>query len=61
MGLYGLAETLCMTVTRLKEEMTWVEYLGWVEFYKERDRKQDADSGNLLAMDPDDIMRKFGG
>jgi len=61
MGLYGLAETLCMTVTRLKEEMTWVEYLGWVEFYKERDRKQDADGGNLLAMNPDDIMRKFGG
>jgi len=60
MGLYGLAETLCMTVTRLKEEMTWVEYLGWVEFYKERDRQKDADSGNLLAMDPDDIMKRFG-
>ncbi len=49
-----------MTVTRLKQEMAWSEYNGWLAYFAEKDRKQEAASGNLMAMDPDEIMRKFG-
>ena len=48
-----------MTVTKLKEEMTWGEYQGWIAYYEEKDRKQEAESGNLMAMETDDILQRF--
>jgi len=50
-----------MTVTQLKREMTVTEYFGWLAYYAEKDRRQEADSGNILAMSPEDIMGKFNG
>ena len=50
-----------MTVTKMKSEMSATEYFDWILFYKERERKQDANSGNLLAMNPEDILGKFNG
>ncbi len=49
-----------MTVTRLKEEMTASEYLKWLAFYAQRQRQQEADNGNLLAMNPEDLVKRFG-
>ena len=37
------------------------EYHGWLAFFEERQRKQEADSGNLLAMDEDDMVSKLTG
>jgi hypothetical protein len=56
-----MAETLGMTVTQLKREMTFNEYKGWIAFYAERDRQKEVQNGNLLAMNPEDILGKFNG
>lgn len=50
-----------MTVTRLKQEMSSSEYYGWIAYFNEKNRRQDAESGNLLAMNPEDIMGKLNG
>ena len=49
-----------MTVTRLKEEMTFSEYQGWIAYYAEKDRQKEAESGNIMAMNPDDMVKGFG-
>jgi hypothetical protein len=49
-----------MTVTKLKGEMSATEYFGWIEFYNEKKRKEEAASGNILAMNPDDLVKGFG-
>ena len=50
-----------MTVGQLKENMTWVEYQGWIAFYAEKKRRQEVADGNLMAMDSDDqILGAFG-
>ena len=48
-----------MTVTRLETEMGAAEYLGWIAFYSERNRKQEAERGNLMAMDEDEIVARL--
>jgi hypothetical protein len=37
------------------------EYLGWVAFFDEKDRKQEVKKGNIMAMRPEEIARQFGG
>ena len=49
-----------MTVTKLKGEMSATEYFGWIEFYNEKKRKEEAAKGNILAMNPDDLVKGFG-
>lgn len=57
MSVYQLAENLGMTVTRMKREMTLSEYFGWVTFYGERSKGEDAkppqkgDGINLTGFD----------
>ena len=52
-----MAENLHTPVYELKKNMPASEYVGWMMFYKERARKEDAKNGNLLAMDPDDMVK----
>ncbi len=50
-----------MTVGQLKENMTWNEYQGWIAFYADKQRRQEVEKGNLMAMDSDDqILGAFG-
>jgi hypothetical protein len=37
------------------------EYFGWIKFYQEKSRQQEADSGNLLAMSDDDLIKGLTG
>jgi hypothetical protein len=48
-----------MTVTDLKERMPVSELMGWIAFYGEKRRKEEASKGNLLAMDEGQIIGAF--
>ena len=37
------------------------EYQGWSMYFAEKERKESADKGNLMAMDTDQLLAKFGG
>ena len=50
-----------MTVTKMTSEMTMTEYQGWSMYFAEKERKESASNGNLLAMDTEEILSKFGG
>lgn len=43
------------------KQMPASEYSGWIKFYTEKSRQQEADNGNLLAMDNDDLIRGLTG
>jgi hypothetical protein len=40
--------------------MSATEYFDWILFYKEQERKREAESGNIMAMNPDDMVKGFG-
>ena len=60
LSLYTLAENLNRMVYEL-EEMPSSEYMGWLEYYKERSRQQEADNGNLMAMSNEDLIKGLTG
>ena len=57
--LYVLAERLSMTVTRLKQEMGFREYLGWIQLDNRRHERK-LHKGNNLLDDGVDIVKGFG-
>lgn len=48
---YFLAHELKMTVADLTSRMTAREYLGWIEYFSSRDKKQ-----NLLELDGNNLV-----
>ena len=58
MNLYVLAENLCMTVTRLKREMTLREYFGWIKFQAQRNEPPEPPDSQTRYDDP--VMQVFG-
>lgn len=36
------------------------EFVGWLDFYKAKQKKEEASKGNLLAMDDEQIAQQFG-
>ena len=59
-SLYTLAENLGKMVCEL-DAMPSSEYFGWIQFYQEKSRQQDADNGNLLAMSNEDLIKGLTG
>lgn len=43
------------------EDLPITEYLGWINFFEDQQRKQEGKGGNILAMDEDELARRFGG
>lgn len=37
------------------------EYMGWLAFFEDRNRRMEAEKGNLLAMDSDEMVRNLTG
>jgi hypothetical protein len=61
-SVHSLAENLGLMVSDIYKRMTWTELQRWFLYYEEVNRKQEAKSGNLMAMDdPSQIMSAFGG
>ena len=52
-ALFQLAEMLHTPVTRLRDEMSASEFMGWFTFFQD---KADRESGNLLAGNTDDLV-----
>jgi hypothetical protein len=40
--------------------MSASEYVGWIDFHKERQRQEEKQNGNLLAGNEDDLLRGLG-
>ncbi len=40
----------------IENNMSAVEYLEWMEFFKARAQKAEGKSGNLLALQPQDMV-----
>lgn len=59
-SLYTLAENLGKMRHEL-DAMPSSEYFGWIKFYQEKSRKQEADNGNLLAMSDEDLIKGLTG
>jgi hypothetical protein len=60
MGVYFLAEMLHTPVFRLKSEMPFSEYIGWAHYFKMKASQRKGKSGNLLAMDTDEMLKGLG-
>lgn len=58
--MYAIAEVLHKCVYEV-EQMSTSEYFGWLSFYEEKQRQREADNGNLLAMDPDNMVGALTG
>jgi hypothetical protein len=58
MSLHALAETLHKCVYEL-EDMPTGEYMDWIRYMDERQRQREAEDGNLLAMEADDMIGKL--
>jgi hypothetical protein len=43
------------------ERMPITEYLNWIKYMEEKARSDEADSGNLLAMDDNDMIGAMTG
>jgi hypothetical protein len=41
--------------------MSTSEYLGWIAYFEEKDRKSEAKKGNLMAMNEEELIGKFAG
>ena len=41
------------------EDMPAAEYFGWLAFYEDKERQRQAAEGNLLAMDPEQMIGKL--
>lgn len=41
------------------KEMPTSEYLGWVAYFEEKERRKQVKKGNLMAMNPEDISKAF--
>jgi hypothetical protein len=55
-----LAEHLHKTVTEL-EDMPLAEFMDWMRYFEERNRKAEAEKGNLMAMDEDEMVTRLTG
>lgn len=53
-----LAEALHKCVYEL-DAMPVAEYMNWMAYFEEKNRRREAANGNLLAMDEDDMIEKF--
>lgn len=60
MTVYSLAEVLGKCVHELRE-MPTTEYFGWIAYFNEKARKREVEKGNLLAMDPDEMIKAATG
>ena len=59
-SLYTLAENLGRMVWEL-DAMPTSEYMGWIQYHTEKAKQQDAEDGNLLAMDAESMSKGFTG
>lgn len=62
--VYQLAENLHCPVSDLKEYPV-SELKGWIDFYQEKERREQVKKGNLMAMDFDseegiDSLKQLG-
>lgn len=58
--VYALAEALHKCVYEI-EQMPMTEYMGWLAYFEERNRRMEADKGNLLAMDEQEMVSRLTG
>jgi hypothetical protein len=58
--VYAIAEVLHKFVWQV-EQIPIAEYLGWIAYFEEKDRKQEVKKGNIMAMKPDEIASQFRG
>lgn len=56
--MYAIAEALHKDVQEVRD-MPASDYFGWLAFYQHRNREQEKEQGNLLAMDEDEIVSKL--
>lgn len=59
-SMYTLAENLGRMVCEL-DAMPVSEYMGWIKYYQLRSKQDEADSGNLLAMSNEDLIKGLTG
>lgn len=38
------------------ESLSTSEYMGWIAYFEEQNRKAEGKSGNLLAVDEDELV-----
>jgi hypothetical protein len=57
-NLHFLAETLGMTVGRLRKEMSVKEYFSWLQYFKQRNEPARQAPMEIDSME--DAMRIFG-
>lgn len=60
MTTYAIAEVLHKFVWEVKL-MGTVEYMGWIAYFDERERKKEVTKGNIMAMTEDEIVGAFTG
>lgn len=51
-----LAEHLHKTVSEL-EEMPLSEFLNWIRYFEEKNRRLEVEKGNVMAMNEDEFRR----
>lgn len=58
MSAYSLAEMLHKFLWEV-EQLPSSEYMGWIAYFDEKERKKEVEKGNLMAMNEDEIARHF--
>jgi len=56
--MYSIAEILHKFVWEC-EQMSSSEYMGWIAYFDEKERKKEVSKGNLIAMNDDEITKAF--
>lgn len=57
-AFFALAEALHMTVEEV-ENMRTSEYIGWIEYFEEKDRQRRASEGDVTAMTSDEMIKNL--
>ena len=60
MSIFNLAKTLGKCVYEI-EAMPASEYFGWIKYFEELARLNEVGKGNILAMEPDEMIKAVTG
>jgi len=41
------------------KELPASEYLGWIAYFEEKERKKEVKRGNIMAMDSEELTKAF--
>jgi hypothetical protein len=40
--------------------MSSSEYMGWIKYFEEKERREEVAKGNIMAMTPEEVRKQFG-